>query len=50
MNMEREKFPITIKSGSCAVKIYEDAKPSGTYYCVCFHLGGKRQRLSFADL
>jgi integrase len=46
----RNRFPITIKRGSCAVKIYRDRKPTGTYYRVCYHIGGKRQRLNFVDL
>ena len=32
------------------MKIYRDRKPTGTYYRVCYHLGGKRLRLNFADL
>ena len=47
---KRDRFPIVIKRGSCAVKIYRDRKPAGTYYRVCYHLGGKRLRLNFADL
>ena len=47
---KRERFPIVIKRGSCSVKIYRDRKPTGTYYRVCYHLGGKRLRLNFADL
>lgn len=46
-----EKFPITIKSGSSRVKIYQDPrKGGGTYFKVAFYLGGKRQQKSFADL
>jgi integrase len=47
---KRDRFPIVIKRGSCSVKIYRDRKPTGTYYRVCYHLGGKRLRLNFADL
>lgn len=47
---KRDRFPITIKRGSCAVKIYRDRKPTGTYYRVCYHIGGKRERLNFVDL
>jgi len=47
---KRDRFPILIKRGSCSVKIYRDRKPTGTYYRVCYHLGGKRLRLNFADL
>jgi hypothetical protein len=43
---KREKFPLAIKSGSSAVKIYRDRD----YYRVAFYLGGKRQRLIFRDL
>src|SRR5438477_7153722 len=46
----RDRFPIVIKRGSCSVKIYRDRKPSGTYYRVCYHIGGKRERLNFVDL
>jgi integrase len=47
---KRDRFPIIIKRGSCSVKIYRDRKLTGTYYRVCYHLGGKRLRLNFADL
>jgi integrase len=50
MNAKRDRFPITVKRGSCAVKIYRDRKPTGTYYRVAYHIGGKRYRLNFADL
>src|SRR5437762_1023864 len=46
----RIRFPLIVKRGSCSVKIYRDRKPTGTYYRVCYHLGGKRLRLNFADL
>ena len=32
------------------MKIYRDRKPTGTYYRVCYHIGGKRERLNFVDL
>ena len=32
------------------MKIYRDRKPAGTYYRVCYHIGGKRERLNFSDL
>jgi integrase len=32
------------------VKIYRDRKPTGTYYRVAYHLGGKRHRLHHNDL
>jgi integrase len=50
MNTKKPKFPITVKRGSCAVKIYRDQKPQGTYFRVAYHLGGKRHRLNFRDL
>src|SRR5262245_35489414 len=50
MNTKRTRFPIVIKRGSCAVKIYRERKPEGTYYRVAYHLGGKRHRLNFRDL
>src|SRR5438270_10056012 len=46
----RDRFPIIIKRGSCAVRIYRDRKLAGTYYRVCYHIGGKRERLNFSDL
>jgi integrase len=46
----RNRFPIIVKRGSCTVKIYRDRKPTGTYYRVCYHIGGKRERLNFSDL
>src|ERR1041385_43888 len=50
MKAKRQRFPVTIKRGSCAVKIYRDRKSTGTYYRVAYHLGGKRHRLNFRDL
>jgi integrase len=50
MKAKRDRFPILIKRGSCAVKIYKDVKPKGTYFRVAYHIGGKRQRLNFSDL
>lgn len=50
MKAKRDRFPIVIKRGSCSVKIYRDRKPTGTYYRVAYHIGGKRERLNFADL
>lgn len=50
MNTKKPKFPIVVKRGSCAVKIYRDQKPQGTYFRVAYHLGGKRHRLNFRDL
>jgi len=32
------------------VKIYRDRKPTGTYYRVAYHIGGKRHRLHHNDL
>lgn len=50
MKTKRPKFPLVIKRGSCSVKIYEDRKPTGIYFRVVYHLGGKRHRLNFNDL
>jgi len=50
MKAKRIRFPIVIKRGSCAVKIYRDRKPTGTYYRVAYPIGGKRHRLHFNDL
>src|SRR5262249_36881380 len=50
MNKKRIRFPIVVKRGSSVVKIYRDRKPTGTYYRVTYHLGGKRHRLHFKDL
>jgi integrase len=50
VNAKRDRFPITVKRGSCTVKIYRDRKPTGTYYRVAYHIGGKRYRLNFTDL
>ena len=50
MRAKAEAFPLTLKAGSTIVKIYLDAKPSGDYYRVVYHLGGKRHRLNFSDL
>ncbi len=50
MNKKRIRFPIVVKRGSSVVKIYRDRKPTGTYFRVVYHLGGKRHRLHFNDL
>jgi integrase len=50
MKAKRDRFPLVIKRGSCSVKIYRDRKPTGTYYRVAYHVGGKRERLHFSDL
>jgi integrase len=50
MNKQRMRFPVVVKRGSSVVKIYRDRKPTGTYYRVAYHLGGKRHRLHFNDL
>ena len=50
MKAKRIRFPITVKRGSSVVKIYRDRKPTGTYYRVVYHIGGKRHRLHFNDL
>ncbi len=47
---KRIRFPITVKRGSCTVKIYRDKKKRGTYYRVAYQLGGKRHRLNFSHL
>ena len=50
MKAKRIRFPITIKRGSSIVKIYRDRRPTGIYYRVAYHIGGKRHRLHFNDL
>jgi hypothetical protein len=50
MKAKRNRFPKIVKVGSCAVKIYRDRKPQGTYFRVVYQLGGKRQRLNFNTL
>jgi len=50
MKAKRIRFPIIVKRGSSIVKIYRDRKPTGTYYRVAYHIGGKRHRLHFNDL
>jgi integrase len=50
MNAKRNRFPKVIKRGSCAVKIYRDQKPQGTYFRVVYQLGGKRHRLNFKSI
>ena len=49
MKTKRRTFPEVIKAGSCTVIIYEEVKPSGTYYRLAYYLGGKRQRPTFSD-
>jgi integrase len=53
--MKRVRFPIEVKRGSSAVKIYRDRKPEGTYYRVVYYLPdqdgkSRRHRLNFHDL
>jgi integrase len=50
MKAKRHRFPIVVKRGSSVVTIYRDRKPTGTYYRVAYHIGGKRYRLNFNDL
>ena len=50
MKAKAGSFPLTVKAGSTTVKIYRDSKPSGDYFRVVYHLGGKRHRLKFHDL
>jgi integrase len=50
MSKKRIRFPIVVKRGSSVVKIYRDRKPTGTYYRVAYHIGGKRHRLHFNHL
>jgi hypothetical protein len=45
MKAKRRRFPIVVKRGSSAVKIYRDRKPTGTYYGVSYHIDGRRHRL-----
>jgi integrase len=47
---KRIRFPIIVKRGSAVVKIYRDRKPTGTYYRIAYHIGGKRHRLHHNDL
>src|SRR5215831_10277898 len=49
MKAKRRRFPMIVKRGSCTVKVYRDRKPSGSYYRVVYHLGGKRHRLNYHD-
>src|SRR5215469_2453009 len=50
MKAKHHRFPIVVKRGSSVVKIHRDRKPTGTYYRVAYHIGGKRHRLHFNDL
>jgi integrase len=50
ISAKRHRFPLIVKRGSSTVKIYRDQKPSGTYYRVAYHIGGKRHRLNLNDL
>jgi integrase len=49
-NKPKEDFPLVVKAGSSAVKIYRDRKRSGDYFRLVFYLGGERQRLNFNSL
>ena len=45
-----KEFPIGIKAGSSAVRIYKETKANGEYYRVCYSAGGRRERLTFSSL
>ena len=45
-----KEFPLTVRAGSTALKIYRDRKPSGDYFRLVYYLGGKRHRLNFNSL
>jgi integrase len=45
-----KEFPLTVRAGSTALKIYRDRKPSGDYFRLVYYLGGKRHRLNFKSL
>lgn len=50
MKTKTEKFPLTIKAGSVAVKIYREEKASGTYYRLGFYQGSKRKFEHYSTL
>jgi integrase len=50
MKAKHHRFPIIVKRGSSVVKVYRDLKPTGTYYRVAYHIGGRRHRLHFNNL
>ena len=45
-----KEFPLTVRAGSTALKIYRERKPSGDYFRLVYYLGGKRHRLNFNSL
>jgi integrase len=49
-NKPKEEFPIVVRAGSTAVKVYRDRKRSRDYFRLVFYLGGKRNRLNFNSL
>jgi integrase len=48
MPTKNREFPVIIKAGSSAVKIYPNRKASKDYFVVYYYLGGSRQRLTFS--
>lgn len=50
--MKTKQFPLVIREGALAVTIYKvHAKATGySFFQLCYSLGGKRERKSFADL
>ena len=50
MRAKAEVFPLTVKTGSTAVKIYRDRNTSGDYFRAVYYLGGKRHRLNFTTV
>ena len=45
-----KEFPLTVRAGSTALKIYRDRKRSGDYFRLVYYLGGKRHRLNSNSL
>jgi integrase len=43
-------FPIKVGRAPAIAKIYQEAKPAGTYYRVVYHANGTRYRKNFATL
>ena len=50
LSKPKSEFPLTVRAGSTALKIYRERKRSGDYFRLAFYLGGKRHRLNFSSL
>ncbi len=49
MKTNKARFPITVKKGSAAVKIYKSTSKGYDYFKIAYYLGGKRKTQNFPE-